>query len=576
MEQQLTIRSSLLLIVLAVLGIYFPVIHSPLNPIDDIGIYQYLLNSDVSGLLEIFIPVGVTNYYRPVLWVTFWIDKYLWGLEESFMHLMNMGYHLVNSVLVFGIARKACILSGVRSNMAPLIAALLFATHPINAEAVNWIAGRTDLLAGLFLFSSVLLLLRHQVSWLTSFLAALCFLIACLAKETAVFFLPALMILPFFIIEAEQKHDLGYRIWVSSLLHAVFLAFVGVAYFFFRALAFSRGDVGVSHALAFLSGEQGLGLAMKLRLILKAAGFYSKKLFIPFPLNFGIVHVSDFYILIGLVICLSTVFLLKKRTLLGFFFLGAFSVGASALIIPLLEATWTPLAERYMYISSAFFVVGMTLWVCPLLESGRRKYLGPFVVLSTLIVATYGSAQRTLLWQDNLALFQDTIEKSPSFMPAKSEVANALFKLGRDREAIEVVKTIDIPQGHSAFQLGVVIQASAMAKDGNILGACAVLENILLDPGGYEGRILERLLNLYDYRMMALEEDNQAFHSARASVLSRLYEMNGDPFYLYRLGQAYLSQGNNASAKDAFSRCAKQAPSKAHYYQAALKLSEKM
>ena len=51
--------------------------------------------------------------------------------------------------------------------LIPLLAALLFALHPVNVEAVAWIAGRTDPLMALFVLSACWFWLRwlEQPLW---------------------------------------------------------------------------------------------------------------------------------------------------------------------------------------------------------------------------------------------------------------------------------------------------------------------------------------------------------------------------------------------------------------------------
>ncbi len=69
-----------------------------------------------------------------------------------------------------------------------------------------------------------------------------------------------------------------------------------------------------------------------------------------------------------------------------------------------------------MYISSAFFLVGITLAV-------QRwdhcfKYRVPLTLAMSFLaaIAFYGTATRNIVWQDNVALFQDTLRKSPDFV----------------------------------------------------------------------------------------------------------------------------------------------------------------
>ncbi len=158
---QLKGRYLVLLLLVVVFGVYYPSLFIPFNSVDDTRMVNNLLNADGISVWQPFHFGGSGNYYRPLLASTFIIDKYVWGLNESFMHLENILLHAMNVVLVFLIARRIALAEKL-TLIEPLAfcAALLFALHPINTEAVNWISGRTDLLAGLFVLCSLLFLLR--------------------------------------------------------------------------------------------------------------------------------------------------------------------------------------------------------------------------------------------------------------------------------------------------------------------------------------------------------------------------------------------------------------------------------
>jgi protein O-mannosyl-transferase len=501
----------------------------------------------------------------------------VWGLQESFMHLENIVFHLCNTLLLFAVARRACLLRGIEGTLTPLAMALFFALHPINTEAVNWIAGRTDLLACFFVLLSVWLMLRLPGSWIGSCLAAFSLLLACLAKETAIFFLPAALMLPFFMTKAGtgKMPPLLFTLR-RNIAHFLLFTSAGIGYFAFRALAFTQGDSGVSRVLTHVAGDQSAGLLNTLRPVLKAAGFYVKKLFVPFPLNFGIIHVSDMYLYLGVILIIVVLWLLARRTLSGFFFVAAFSIGSSALIIPLLRLTWTPLAERYLYIPSAFFVVGMGIILYKRCESGLRRKILASCVCFFLVIAVYGTASRTFLWQDNLALFQDTLKKSPGFMPAKNEVATALYARGREQEADAVIKSIELPENLVNFQLGLMSKAAALARQGDSVGALDVLRVALKNPGKFEARIIEQIVKINENEVLTGRAPKSAFYTDNVQMLGRLYQITGDPFVLYRLGQIHLFAGNRTKARDSFQQVVAKASEKVYYRRAAEKLLVKL
>jgi len=82
--------------------------------------------------------------YRPLTVLTFRLNYLLHQLEP-------LGYHLVNILLHAGVTllyHSLCL--SLVSSTASLIAALLFAVHPVHTEAVSGVVGRAELLASVF------------------------------------------------------------------------------------------------------------------------------------------------------------------------------------------------------------------------------------------------------------------------------------------------------------------------------------------------------------------------------------------------------------------------------------------
>ena len=94
------------------------------------------------------------------------------------MRLGNVLLHALTSVLVLLVARRLGL-----GPLGALAAALLFAAHPVHAEAVAWITGRSELLATLLVLAGWLAHLspRRGGAALSAALVAA----ACLAKENA-------------------------------------------------------------------------------------------------------------------------------------------------------------------------------------------------------------------------------------------------------------------------------------------------------------------------------------------------------------------------------------------------------
>jgi hypothetical protein len=122
------------------------------------------------------------SYYRPVVMLSFAADRFLWGASPVGYHVTNVAYHLIVCWLLLGLCRALGLGSGIA-----LAAALAFACHPVQSEAVLYISGRTDLLAGLFVLLALHAWRRARTPWDSfAFASGAALLAALLCKEAAV------------------------------------------------------------------------------------------------------------------------------------------------------------------------------------------------------------------------------------------------------------------------------------------------------------------------------------------------------------------------------------------------------
>ena len=144
--------------------LYSPLVGFPFLQLDD---NPRLLQQDLSqtGLSWAFTNAFV---WQPVTWLSHQIDFRLFSFQNaSRHHLVNLALHLANIALFFWFLVK---LTGQRA--PSLVAAALFALHPLRVEAVAWVSARGELLATFF----VLLALeahRRQSWWAVILLGAL-------------------------------------------------------------------------------------------------------------------------------------------------------------------------------------------------------------------------------------------------------------------------------------------------------------------------------------------------------------------------------------------------------------------
>ncbi|MGO9647604.1 MAG: tetratricopeptide repeat protein [Terriglobales bacterium] len=138
-----------LLLVVATLALYNPVIHHPFVNFDD---DRYVTdNIHVrAGLHWETVKWAFTTFdeanWHPLTWLSHALDCQLFGQNPAGHHYINVLIHALNAVLLFWMLWRATGSTG-RSWMV----AALFALHPINVESVAWVAERKTVLSMLFL-----------------------------------------------------------------------------------------------------------------------------------------------------------------------------------------------------------------------------------------------------------------------------------------------------------------------------------------------------------------------------------------------------------------------------------------
>ncbi len=96
--------------------------------------------------------------WRPVTTLTYALNYAAGGMAVGGYHAVNAGLHVAVSLLVLAWARHVVAsVAPARAGTASLLAALLFAVHPVHVEAVAGMVGRAELLAALFSLAALYL-----------------------------------------------------------------------------------------------------------------------------------------------------------------------------------------------------------------------------------------------------------------------------------------------------------------------------------------------------------------------------------------------------------------------------------
>ncbi|MDA0991896.1 MAG: tetratricopeptide repeat protein [Verrucomicrobia bacterium] len=132
-------------LVVTILAIYGPVANFEfVNYDDDVYVYRnemVLRGISIEGLKWAF-TVGHAANFHPLTWIVHMVDSSLYGLHAGGHHVSSLGFHALNSVLLFLVLMRL-----TAAGWPAALVALLFAIHPAHVESVAWISERKDLLS---------------------------------------------------------------------------------------------------------------------------------------------------------------------------------------------------------------------------------------------------------------------------------------------------------------------------------------------------------------------------------------------------------------------------------------------
>ncbi len=357
--------------------------------------------------------VGDDPLYRPLTSLTFAIDWRLGGGRPLLFHAVNVALHAGVVALVLALAAL------VLPPPAAVVAALLFAVHPVHAEAVANVVGRSELLAGLGYLAAVLAFIHFgRAGRLPRRLAgaAMVFVasaVAVFSKEHALT-LPAALLIADGALAADRREALGARlrqswpVWVAA----------GLACGLYLWL---RSQAITAHLTQGMlaAGLEGTTAWERLVVMLPAYAVWARLLVFPVALSadyspnvlhptstLGLPH------LVGLAVVVAALWLtwrLRRRA-------PAFTIGMAWFVVTASVAanvavpTGVLVAERTLYLPSAGAVVALAwLWQWP---AARRGVWWPTAVVLALLGAR--TVERNTMWRDNDRFYDRLAREAPA------------------------------------------------------------------------------------------------------------------------------------------------------------------
>lgn len=410
---------------------------------DDIYIVRdnpLVANLDLWKILrsEYWAGIESNGLYRPLTILSLALNRLLLGPAPLGFHLVNVLLHAGVVILLWRLLLRWEI-----PQLVAFLAALLFAVHPIHAEVINIVVGRSELLAALFLLLA--LVFASDNGRRAAVLTGLCYLAALLSKEHAVTLLLLLPIRDGFVTDSMRS----LRVRLPLYLTLLGMTLVWLAWRWLGVIHEFPATVPPPEVLplATLSWDGRFLSALLLQ------GVYLSKLLIPVNLQ-AVYDGSDLPRLITTMVSLRGVLVLvggigtlvlvvhgwRHRQLLGLF--AALYLASFLLTANLFFPIGVTFAERLAYFPSLWFCAGAAVLIGSLYEIRRYQPVAWGVTIGSFALLTALSVVRNPDFSSEARYWETDVRRNPDDLLALIKHAELLATAGRYPEAEETFRKV--------------------------------------------------------------------------------------------------------------------------------------
>lgn len=362
--------------------------------------------------------------YAPLTWIGYWVGSWISGQEAWGYHLLALALHALNAMLAFRL------LQALTGRFWPAFtAALLFAVHPMQVEAVSWAAALSTVLFSTFYLGSLLAWVRGMRSptlLIWPAISLILFVLACLSKSAAVT-LPLVLSALVFLFSKEQSG----KFWLRTIpFYAVALVF---GLYTFATRAQEGHDIAASSA--------AFSLVDRFFMICQTVLFYPFKLLLPlgYEISYPFVKAGGSwpwtYYAAPVVLAVLIFFFFYKKWWQN----RELALGLALYFLPLTVmlpfrtvGSFELRSDRYVYISC----LGLFLLGGFLLEKIRSKEVRLAILLVFGGGLAFLASRQTAVWKDGVSLFENckSCDENMSQSGAVWKVNLAYNELIKERE----------------------------------------------------------------------------------------------------------------------------------------------
>ncbi len=452
-----------------------------------------------------------TGYYRPVTYISFALDRAIWGGNPAGFHFTNLVLHILVVLLFYAVTTAL-----FKKERLAFVAALVFALHPVAGETVNFLAGgRNTLLSACFaLLSLFFYIKKKQLPALASFTVAI------FSKEFALL-LPAIFLLYDYRLQRERIRFRGYLLYLIPI----------ACYLTLRSFAVQKAN--------FLAGittsEIVTAPYLVVRYALNMINPFQLKVMYDVQLSVGIGLLCS----VGVVLMMGVIYIYRRHDELLFsacwFFLFLLPV---INIIPL--HTTSLMADRYAYFSLMGFALCLAVVICKL---NRRAVTVGVMTLCTLYC--FIDFSRNGIWRNEIEFFTRMTKDAPEKFTGYKNLGLAYYTKGELAPALHNLEVADSkPDISEKFLVGDVY---IFWKENDLEKAeKSLLRVVEEDPSNPEPYLLLMMVSEQKGNMLQAKSYRDKIKNMGLNVEQILTSRTVE---LCRAGETYISRRQFVSAE---------------------------
>jgi tetratricopeptide (TPR) repeat protein len=429
----------IIFIIVSTCSVYAQVLNYDFINYDD---DEYITENEFvkKGITEESVVRALTEFHsanwHPLTWLSHMIDCQLFGLNAGRHHLINLIFHVFNSVLLYVVFRM---MTG-KIWQSGFVAAL-FALHPLHVESVAWISERKDMLSTFFMMLTLL-----SYFWYTRKRKMIYFYFVILFYLCGLMSKSMLVTLPFVLLLLD--------LWPLKRFHFQSTNFSLTDFFIPKRLLIEKIPLFILSALSCLitifaqrSEEAIVSLAQIPLLERIANAFVSYSAYIYktiYPVNLSVLYpyngMPPLLEIVGSVFLIIFISFISIRTMRSrpYLIVGwLWFLGTLVPVIGFIQAGSQSMADRYTYIPLIGLFLIISWGVSGLFSDWRYKKI--FFSLSSsivLIIFSLMTSRQAAYWENGLTISQRAIRVTSDNWLMENNLANMLVARGEFKKGI--------------------------------------------------------------------------------------------------------------------------------------------